>query len=507
MVFSSTIFLFIFLPVVLLLYYGFNLILRKHNRARIAVLNGILLVASLVFYAWGEPHNILIMIASILCNFLFGKLLGYFDAREKVRKAILIVSILFNVGMLFAFKYLNFITDIIFDLFNHGTNLFAISVGRIALPIGISFFTFQIMSYTIDVYRRKAKPQNNIFRLGLYIALFPQLIAGPIVRYVDVDNALADRSFDVEKVYKGLCRFCLGLAKKVLISNTVAQVVDKIFEMPAGNLPMATAWLGAIGYTLQIYFDFSGYSDMAIGLGHMFGFDFLENFNYPYISKSVKEFWRRWHISLSSWFRDYLYIPLGGNRRYRKPGEPDNTRNKVRTQFNIFIVWLTTGIWHGASFNFITWGLFYWVLLTAENMFLGKWFEKFETTFRKWHIQFIPIVIQHLYTVVAFVIGWVIFNSSDMSQAVHFIGSMFKFGHFGWAEMQAQLTNTTTLAFILGIVFSIPIVPWVREKIAKLKNGDVINTALGSVLSMVLLIVSVIFLTGSDYNPFIYWRF
>ena len=496
MVFSSTTFLFVFLAITLALYYLFNFLLKK-TPVRIRVLNGILLAASLVFYAWGEPKYVLLMLLSIVVNFVFGILMGAKDDNDKLRKLFLILSVVFNVGMLFFFKYFMFVTDIITAIMGKETNIFTEATGTaIALPIGISFFTFQIMSYVIDVYRRKVNPQKNIFRLGLYISLFPQLIAGPIVRYIDIDQELADRSVTLEGVYEGMCRFILGLAKKALIANTVAQISDTIFSMDTIQISSATAWLGAICYTLQIYFDFSGYSDMAIGLGRMFGFHFLENFNYPYISSSVKEFWRRWHISLSSWFRDYLYIPLGGNRK-----------GKVRTQINVFLVWLCTGFWHGAAFTFIAWGLYYWLLLTMENLFLGKAFEKFENTFNKFKLGFIPKIIEHTYTIVAFLIGWVIFNSKDLPQAFTFVRRMFTFSEWGWDKMVSQLSNLSTTMLLLGILFSIPIVPAVRKKLEGLKNGDVIVTVSGAVISMALFVLAILFITGSGYNPFIYFRF
>ena len=496
MVFSSTLFVFIFLAVTIVLYYLCNLIFGKCS-FKIRILNGILLVASLIFYSWGEPKNLVLMVGSILFNFIFGLLIAHFTEKKALKKLFLILSLVFNLGMLFVFKYFNFVTDTITSIFKLESNIFTDAIGGpIALPIGISFFTFQIMSYVIDVYLDKVGAQKNIFRLGLYISLFPQLIAGPIVRYIDVDMALAQRSIDVDKVYKGITRFVVGLSKKVLIANVMYQVVDSIFSMDTSGVSAATAWLGAIAYTLQIYFDFSGYSDMAIGLGHMFGFDFLENFNYPYISGSVKEFWRRWHISLSTWFRDYLYIPLGGNRR-----------GKVRTQINIFIVWLCTGIWHGAAWTFITWGLYYWVLLTIENLFLGKAFKKFDEITAKAHVGFLSKIVEHLYTFVAFTIGWVIFNARDLPYALSFIGRMFTFSDWGWTRMTSQLTNLTATVFFLGILFSTPVVPFIQKQINKAKNGELITTLVGSVCCLGLLIISIIFLTGSSFNPFIYFRF
>ena len=327
------------MPLTLLIYYA---IPKKYVAAK----NIELLIASLIFYAWGEPKNVILMLVSIAANYGFGLLLDKYDENKRIRKLVLIGSVVFNLGLLFYFKYLGFFTG-----------------GRVTviLPIGISFFTFQIMSYTIDVYLRNVKTQRDPFKLALYISLFPQLIAGPIVRYIDIEKELANRTYDVDKIFKGVTRFSVGLAKKVVISNTVGLLADNIFKLDVTQMSSATGWLGAIAYTLQIYFDFSGYSDMAIGLGHMMGFNFIENFNYPYISKSVQEFWRRWHISLSSWFRDYLYIPLGGNRK-----------GKIRTYINLLIVFACTGFWHGAAWNFLVWGLFHGLFLVIERIGFKK---------------------------------------------------------------------------------------------------------------------------------------
>ena len=370
MVFSSSLFLFGFLPVVLAIYFF------SHNRYR----NLVLLIASLFFYAWGEPRNVLVMLASILINYLLG--LGI-EKASKQKKLFLILSVLYNIGVLFYFKYLNFAGSIWESLTGQTLNM-----KTIVLPIGISFFTFQIMSYVIDVYRGNVPAQKNLINLALYISLFPQLIAGPIVRYIDVEAQIKQRESTWDGAYVGVKRFAIGFAKKVLIADQLATLADTVFA--GGNYPsMLSHWIGIIAYTLQIYYDFSGYSDMAIGLGKIFGFDFLENFNYPYISRSIKEFWRRWHISLSSWFRDYLYIPLGGNRK-----------GKVRTYINLIIVFFVTGLWHGASFNFIVWGLYYAVFLVIERLGFGKRLEK------------LPRIIQHVYTLLVVVIGWVFFGQT-----------------------------------------------------------------------------------------------
>lgn len=468
MVFSSTLFLFIFFPLVLLIYY---LIPQKYVTAK----NIELLIASLIFYAWGEPIYVGLMIISICVNYIFGLLLELFD-RATWRKTTLVVSVVFNLGMLFFFKYINLFTNNAFP--------------EITLPIGISFYTFQIMSYTIDVYWGNVKTQRNLFNLGLYISLFPQLIAGPIVRYIDVERELHSRSYTVESVYRGVTRFTVGLAKKVVISNTLALLADTIFAFPASGISAATAWLGAIAYTLQIYFDFSGYSDMAIGLGDMMGFHFLENFNYPYISRTVQEFWRRWHMSLSTWFKDYLYIPLGGNRK-----------GKVRTYINLIIVFACTGFWHGAAWNFLVWGLYHGFFQILERLGLKKILEK------------IPRVFGHIYTILVFVIGWVLFRAESLSYAWAYIKSMFSFNKWGWLNALAQLegdtySGTYTLMILLvGIILSTPIVPFVRKKIEAMRGGDTAVALLRGVGMVVLLGYSILCLTGSDYNPFIYFRF
>ena len=463
MVFSSTLFLFIYLPAVLLIYY---LIPKRFVQAK----NVELLIASLLFYAWGERVYILLMLLSILANYVFGLLLDKFKER-KSRLTVLIVSLVFNLGLLFFFKYINFFTGN--------------ALPSIVLPIGISFFTFQIMSYTIDVYWGNVKTQKNLFNLALYVSLFPQLIAGPIVRYIDIEKELLDRVYTTESIYRGVCRFSIGLAKKVAVSNAVAVLADNIFALPATQISSATAWLGAIAYTLQIYFDFSGYSDMAIGIGWMLGFHFPENFNYPYIARSVQEFWRRWHISLSSWFKDYLYIPLGGNRK-----------GTIRTYINLIIVFLCTGFWHGAAWNFIVWGAYHGFFQIIERLFLRKVLNK------------IPRVFSHAYTILVFIIGWVIFRAPTLTYAWQYIVRMFSFNKWGWINALAQLDGFYSFVVILaGIVLSIPIVPAVFKKIETFRRGEAAVTVLQGIGAMLLLCFSIVCLTGSDYNPFIYFRF
>ena len=461
MVFSTPIFLFLFLPAVLVLNY---IIPKKY----IAAKNVVLLIASLFFYAWGEPKNVLLMLLSIAVNYVCGLLLGKFDSDEKKRKVVLWASVVFNLGLLFFFKYFSFVTGGLFPV--------------IKLPIGISFFTFQIMSYTIDVYRRSVEPQKSLLKLALYISLFPQLIAGPIVRYIDVEKQLTYRECTAEKTARGMIRFSMGLAKKVIISNTVAAICDGIFGS-TNTVPAFTAWVGVICYALQIYFDFSGYSDMAIGMGHMLGFDFLENFNYPYVSCSVQEFWRRWHISLSSWFRDYLYIPLGGNRR-----------GKVRTYINLIIVFACTGLWHGASFSFIVWGLWHGLFLVIERLGFKKALDK------------LPKFIGWIYTMLVVLVGWVFFRADTLSAAMKYLGEMFSFSG-GVANGMAQFDNLSFIITAIALVLCTPVYQLVKGKLEKTEVGKKAAFVIGAVLATGLFILSVIFLTGSGYNPFIYFRF
>ena len=461
MVFSTPIFLFLFLPAVLVLNY---IIPKKY----IAAKNVVLLIASLFFYAWGEPKNVLLMLLSIAVNYVCGLLLGRFDSDEKKRKVVLWASVVFNLGLLFFFKYFSFVTGGLFPV--------------IKLPIGISFFTFQIMSYTIDVYRRSVEPQKSLLKLALYISLFPQLIAGPIVRYIDVEKQLTYRECTAEKTARGMIRFSMGLAKKVIVSNTVAAICDGIFGS-TNTVPAFTAWVGVICYALQIYFDFSGYSDMAIGMGHMLGFDFLENFNYPYVSCSVQEFWRRWHISLSSWFRDYLYIPLGGNRR-----------GKVRTYINLIIVFACTGLWHGASFSFIVWGLWHGLFLVIERLGFKKVLDK------------LPKFIGWIYTMLVVLVGWVFFRADTLPAAMKYLGEMFSFSG-GVANGMAQFDNLSFIITVIAIVLCTPVYQFLKGKLEKTEGGKKAAFVIGAVLATGLFILSVIFLTGSGYNPFIYFRF
>ncbi len=459
MVFSSVIFLFQFLPILLFLYYF----------ARDRYRNLVLLLASLIFYAWGEPKNIFLMLLSVFVNYWIGIFLNKFRRQDKL---FLTIGVVYNLGILYVFKYLNFSVDTL----NRVTGA-SIQVPAIALPIGISFFTFQIMSYVIDVYRKQVEVQKNILDLALYISLFPQLIAGPIVRYVDVKNQIGQRETSWEKFHMGVIRFAIGFSKKVLIADQLSPMVDTVF---AGKYPSIWGhWVGILAYTLQIYFDFSGYSDMAIGMGKMFGFDFLENFNYPYISKSIKEFWRRWHISLSTWFRDYLYIPLGGSRK-----------GKARTYMNLLIVFFLTGLWHGASFNFIVWGLFYAVFLIIER--LG--FEKI--------LKRLPALIQHVYSLLVIMIGWVFFRADNLGAAVDFIKGMFVPYGKDIAYLNMTLNSQYVFFLMMGILFSVPYTG-LMERI----NASKVGRVLYELFVLLTFILAIIYMVGSGYSPFLYFRF
>ncbi len=469
MLFPSEVFLFVFLPTVLVVYYAF---LRKTVRAK----NIFLLLASLFFYAWGEPVYVFLMIGTILSNWLFGILMDRFRDNRAAVAVILILVVAVNIGTLGWFKYSGF-TVLQINRFAH-TN---IPVPVVALPIGISFFTFQAMSYVIDVYRKRGKVQYNPLNVGLYVSFFPQLIAGPIVRYETVAEQIEHREESFSDFSTGVVRFCIGLGKKVLVANNMAVVADNAFGLIINGgfqASMGMAWLGAIAYTFQIFFDFSGYSDMAIGLGQMFGFHFEENFNYPYMSKTVSEFWRRWHISMQTWFRDYVYIPLGGNRV-----------SKPRLVFNLFVVWLLTGMWHGANWTFIAWGLMYFVILT---------FERFSGLGQKnywWG---------HIYTMVLVIIGWVIFRSTGMGNAVLYIKAMFGIGAKGIVDkaVWAYIVQNW-IYFVFAVIGSVPILPWIDEKLKDNRVWQVVY-AVGVV---VCLVVSVSFISNNAYNPFIYFNF
>ena len=461
MLFSSLTFLLAFLPLVLVLYYVNN------NRV---YRNIILLISSLIFYSWGEPRTIIIMIITIIVNYVMAIMI---EEKEKYRKLLFIVTCIFNIGILFFFKYFNFFVNDVLMLKNVTLN--------IILPIGISFYTFQILSYVIDVYKKEVVAQRSIINLGAYVTMFPQLIAGPIVRYQTIAKELTERKEHVDDIAEGLRRFIIGLGKKIIIANQMAIIADKVYlSIPLHDLNTMFAWIGTIAFALQIYYDFSGYSDMAIGLGKMFGFHFVENFNYPYIATSITDFWRRWHISLSSWFRDYVYIPLGGSRC-----------SKARWMLNIMIVWSLTGLWHGASYNFILWGLYYGVLLMMEKLFFKKYLDKLKG-------------VNYIITMLIVLVGWVFFNSSSVDQIIYMIRNLFGFN----GSFSLILLNNQGILYLLPymLIAIIGMGPWINQLFIKIRNNT-IGFTIYDIYLVVILVVCLIFLINNSYNPFIYFRF
>jgi alginate O-acetyltransferase complex protein AlgI len=470
MLFSTMTFLFIFLPIVFI---GYNCI----PKTQIKVRNIFLLAASCVFYAWGGVYYFLIMLSSITVNYFGGLLVKKENAH---RKSFLILTIMLNLLVLFYFKYFNFVLDIFSTITARELNL-----RQIALPIGISFFTFQALSYVIDVYFERTEPQKNLFNLALYVSLFPQLIAGPIVKYKDIEAQLLNREGTAESAYAGFKRFCFGLAKKVIVANTLAETVDKIFAYQPSEIGGLLAWFAIILYTLQIYYDFSGYSDMAIGLGKVFGFHFAENFNYPYVARSVRDFWRRWHISLSSWFREYVYLPLGGNRKGR-----------ARTYINLLIVFMLTGIWHGANLTFLVWGLYFGIFLVAERLFLGALLEK-NTRLK---------ILNWLYTILVVIIGWVFFRSPTLSYALRYIGAMLSLSA-GSQSFMANVSMKSLIILPFAVLFGGVLQRlYARRSTGALKNSWVFfcteTAAMFALLGLCILI-----LANDAYNPFIYFQF
>ena len=468
MVFSNIVFLILFLPIFLIFYFAFK---KREFR------NIILLVFSLLFYAWGEPIYIILMIFSILLNYYFAKKIDETRKNKNKSKVYLIIALILNIGLLIFFKYSNFLVEII--------NVFGLKLPyfNIALPIGISFYTFQALSYVIDVYWDNVKVQKNPLYLGCYITAFPQLIAGPIVRYETIEDELDNRKESISLFSEGVRRFILGLAKKVLIANSVAYVADTLFAYSASELGLLGTWIALSSYTLQIYFDFSGYSDMAIGLGRMLGFNFLENFNYPYIANSITDFWRRWHISLSSFFKDYVYIPLGGNRV-----------KKYRHVLNIMIVWALTGLWHGASWNFVIWGVYYGILLLIEKYLLKKHLEKW------------PKLLRHTYAILIIMIGWLIFRQTSIIEIIDYLKAMIGMYGVGSTKLLkiTQIFQMKYIIFwILGIIFSTPI----YKKISEYFNKNNKRKYVFDILLILLFIVTIFYVVVGSYNPFIYFRF
>ena len=468
MLFSSIVFLFTFLPAVMILYYLLPVRFR----------NVILLLASLVFYAWGEPVYLFLMLLSILFNYFSGLDIARNLQDKRAAKRSLVFNLIINLAVLGFFKYEGFVLDTL-----NGILPVHISYHALPLPIGISFYTFQILSYIIDVYRGNVKVQTNLPNFALYVTMFPQLIAGPIVQYADVDEQLASREVSRTKFGEGSMYFIRGLAKKVLLANTSGMIFTEVSGLAKGNIAVMTAWLGAFAYMFQIYFDFSGYSDMAIGLGKMFGFEFNMNFNYPYVSKSITEFWRRWHISLSSWFRDYVYIPLGGNRV-----------SKIKHLRNLLIVWFLTGLWHGAAWNFVAWGLYYGVILIIEKYLLSPVLDR------------LPDIVRHIYSIVLVVIGWVLFFSSSFGQAADYIRVMFGAGAHGFADRESMYLLTSNLILWLILIFgSTPLVHFRYEHMLRTKKWN--TTIINSVVYAALFIVCIAYLVTETYNPFLYFRF
>ena len=473
MVFSSAVFLLLFLPLTLLLYFAAPKKLK----------NGLLFLVSLLFYAWGEPVYILIMLFSIVFGYGNGLLLEHFDRKGKVgaRTTAMVLSVAVNISLLCFFKYGAFMADNINALF--GT---ALTAPVKVLPIGISFYTFQTISYTIDVYRRKVMAQHNIVSFGMYICMFPQLIAGPVVRYSDIEREIPaeNRPFDEDRLLKGIVRFILGLSKKVLLANAMGEIWTRVLS-EQGNMSALTALIGAAAFTLQIYFDFSGYSDMAIGIGHMLGFTFPENFDYPYESKSITEFWRRWHMTLGTWFREYLYIPLGGNQK----GLP-------RQLLNLVIVWLLSGLWHGAGWNFILWGLYFFVLLALEKLFLLRVLEK------------APAWSRHLYTMFFMVQSWVLFACDDLTLLPKYLASLFG-ARGAWDNTGLFLLREYAMPLLLGAVLSLSLVSKLTSKILSAlgEKNKTLQFSLTAFFALTGYAASLIMVINGSYNPFLYFRF
>lgn len=493
MLFSSMLFIWIFLPVVIIGNFVLSVIPFQKEETRIRIKNTFLLIASLVFYAWGDIKYLFIMISSILLNYAGGYFIG---SGKKHSKGKLALVVFLNLSILFVFKYFNMLVIIIESILAFEGNFLelllamlrmegtgALGLPYIVLPIGISFFTFQAMSYVIDVYYKKTSVQRNLFDFALYVSFFPQLVAGPIVKYSDVAQQLKARKETIGLFVSGQKRFCYGLAKKVLLANTFAEVADGIWELDVSGMGTLVAWLGILAYTLQIYYDFSGYSDMAIGIGRMLGFRFKENFNYPYTSLSVQEFWRRWHISLSTWFKEYVYIPLGGNRKGNK-----------RTYLNIFIVFFLTGVWHGANFTFFIWGMFYALLQIVERLFLGKWLEKNPIKIVNW-----------MYCMLVVMIGWVFFRADTVFVAIEYLKQMFM-GGASYYTVISYLSMKVILVFVIGILFAGSVQRFVKPYYDRYKNNLFIMSV-DLFIQLTVLVLSIFMMVSGTYNPFIYFQF
>ncbi len=475
MLFTSAVFLFIFLPLVLVTYF---LLPPKYR-------NLCLLISSIIFYAWGEKKLVVIMMITTVVDF-YGAIL----IEKGKRKAGLLITVLFNLGLLFYFKYLNFTFDNIVSLLHEMGLETGSSIPKIIMPLGISFLTFHSLSYVVDVYRGEIKANKSLVQFGTYIFLFPHLIAGPIVRYVTIHKELQYRDIGSDKFSEGIKRFIIGLAKKMIIANNCAYAADYILALPKDNLSTSLVWLAMIAYSLQIFYDFSGYSDMAIGLGKMFGFDFKENFNYPYISSSIREFWRRWHISLSTWFKDYLYIPIGGSRV-----------SLPKIYLNLFIVFMVTGFWHGASWNFMIWGMFHGFFIVIEKVGLQKLLDR------------IWVPVAHFYTLMIVLIGWVFFRADTLEMGLFYLGKMFSYSYCATDDAVLTLifSKETIVAMVIGISFSLPIYGWLKMKILLLsqKNSKIeIYANIGyAFILLSLFVIACMKIAVNSYNPFIYFRF
>lgn len=479
MVFSTPVFLFLFLTLVLLIYYA------SPKKSK----NLIILLSGLLFYSWGEPVYVVVMLISTMIDYFAGLIMNKYEGKKIPRTICLIVSIVMNLGLLGVFKYSGFIAENINALVGYqmidisNMNFFGIDfLPMNMLPIGISFFTFQSMSYTIDLYMGNVKVQKNPISFAAFVTLFPQIVAGPIVRYDDVAKELDDRSITIDLIYDGIIKFIIGLAKKVLIANSIGSLWTTVKAMEMGSVSVLTSWLGILAFTFQIYFDFSGYSDMAVGLGKMMGFNFPQNFDYPYLSKSISEFWRRWHITLGSWFKSYVYFPLGGSRK-----------GMGRTVFNLAVVWFLTGVWHGASWNFILWGSLYGVIIIIEKLFLGKILEK------------LPTAISMLYTMFFVILGWVLFDTADLAAAGSYIATMF--GASGILVDNTALYYLTTygITFIICIIGCTDI-PKKTVEYIRTKSQMVIDYV-GIAITMGLFILCTAYLVDQTYNPFLYFNF
>ncbi len=469
MVFASAIFLFAFFPITLIGYYFIN---PKYQNAWLCIM-------SFAFYAWGGLGAAGLILISTVVNYGLGIWMDKLQ-KQNHKKIVLILAIAYNLGILGFFKYFNFMVEIVQGAISKVGITVEMDAPVIALPIGISFFTFQIMSYVIDLYRGQIKVQKSIINLGLYIMLFPQLIAGPIVRYIDIEKEISNREITALQVKHGLKRFILGLSKKMILANTMGELADIMFNYPE-NIGWISAWVGIACYTFQIFYDFSSYSDMAIGLGEIFGFHFPENFNYPYVALSMQDFWRRWHMSLTKWFRDYLYIPLGGNRK-----------GNARTLINNVIVFFFTGLWHGASWNYIFWGLYHGAFMLCE---------------KKWkYLEKIPRAVRRIYVLLITMIGWVFFRADNMTAALKYIGELFSFDFFNLKFLLLQINNWYIVVFLLAILFSSPIIKKIALK-CKTKIGNGVYDFLCDSAYIALFIVSVCFISGAKFNPFIYFKF